>query len=134
MKSKTSATLLLVLTFILGGITGAVSFSLYRHHVNDGRPHRDIVSELAKSLQLDAAQRDEIRRIMDQSRERYRALDQQTKREYEAARLQMRPQYEAIRQETRQQIRQILHEDQKARFEDFLQSMDKQRRERESKS
>ena len=124
---------MLVLTFVLGGITGAVSFSLYHRHDADGRPHRDVVNDLAKSLSLDAAQREEIRKIMDRTRERYRALDQQTKREYEAARLQMKPQYEAIRLETRQEIRQVLHEDQIARFEEFLKDMDKQRRERESK-
>ena len=135
MRSKTSAALLLLLTLVLGGITGAVSHSLYQHHASaaSSKPHRDIVAELTRSLSLDANQKTSLKTIMDESRERYRELDQQMKHQYEAERVQMRPQYDAVRHETRQQIRQILHEDQKAGFEQFLQDIDKQRRERESK-
>ncbi len=126
MKSKTSAAMLLFLTFVLGGITGAVSYSLYLNQVAASGPRsnnsRDPVNELAQALSLDASQRQTLRHIMDQSRERYHALSQQ-----------IRPQYEAIRSETRQQIRQILRDDQKVRFEQFLQNLDKRHREREAK-
>lgn len=127
MKSKTSAALLLILTFLLGGITGAVSYSLYQNHVAAANPRsndsHDPVNELAKALSLDSKQKETLKGIMDQSRDRYRALSRQ-----------MRPQYETIRNDTRQQIRQILHDDQKARFENFLRDLDKRHREREAKS
>lgn len=127
MKSKTSAALLLILTFLLGGITGAVSYSLYQNHVAAANPKpnssRDPVNELAQALKLDAGQKETLKKIMDQSRDRYHALSQQ-----------IRPQYEAIRNETRQQIRQILYEEQKTRFEDFLKDLDRRHKEHESKS
>jgi F0F1-type ATP synthase membrane subunit b/b' len=92
------------------------------------------VNDLANTLKLDAEQKETLGKIMEKSRDRYRALDQQIRRQYETARQQMRPQYNAIRNESREEIRQILREDQKARFEEFLKEMGRQRRERESKS
>ncbi len=127
MKSKTSAALLLILTFVLGGITGAVSYSLYQNQVAASTPRpnnaRDPVNEMAATLGLDSAQKETLRRIMDQSRDRYHALSQQ-----------IRPQYEAIRNDTRQQIRQILRDDQKARFEEFLGNLDRRHKNREGKA
>jgi uncharacterized membrane protein len=127
MKSKTSASLLLVLTFLLGGVAGAVSYSLYQNHVVAANSKynnpRDIVNVLAQNLSLDAKQKDTLKGIIDQSRDRYRVLS-----------AQFRPQYETIRNETRQQIRQILREDQRARFEDFLKDTDKRHKEHDSKS
>jgi hypothetical protein len=74
-------------------------------------------------LSLDPNQKEELKVIMEQSRDRYRALSQQ-----------MRPQYEAIRNEMRQQIRQILRDDQKPRFEEFLKNLERLRqREHDSK-
>ncbi|HYK91345.1 MAG TPA: hypothetical protein VE398_21420 [Acidobacteriota bacterium] len=127
MKSKTSAAMLLMLTFLLGGITGSVSYSLYQNHVAAATPKannpHDPVNDLARALSLDALQRETLKNIMDQSRGRYHALSQQ-----------IRPQYEAIRNETRQQIRQILRDDQKTRFEEFLKDVDRRHKEREARS
>jgi uncharacterized membrane protein len=136
MKSKTSAALLLILTFLLGGVMGGVSYFLYQHNVAtpNSRSRRDPVNDLAKALNLDASQKEMLHKIMDKSRERYRTLDQQIRRQYETSRQQMRPQYDAIRTESRQEIRQILREDQKARFEEYLKEMARQRKEREPKS
>jgi uncharacterized membrane protein len=121
MKSRTNAALLLLGTFLLGVVSGAISFSLYRTHVNaSGRmknsqpsgPHK-IVEELARGLDMDSAQKEKLAVIINQSRDRYRALSKQ-----------FRPQYDTIRDQTRQEIRQILHENQKPRFEELIQEMD----------
>ncbi len=120
MKSRTGAALVLVGIFLLGGITGAVSYSLYRTHVEASAPKRparssphEIAQELAEGLNLDASQKEKLKTIIGQSRERFRAIS-----------LQVRPQYEVIRQETREQMRQILREDQKARFEEIIREID----------
>jgi CHASE3 domain sensor protein len=65
---------------------------------------------------MDSAQKEKLAVIVNQSRDRYRALSKQ-----------FRPQYDAIRAETRQEMRQILHENQKARFEELIQEMDSRR-------
>ncbi len=127
MKSKTSATLLLILTFLLGAVAGAVGYYLLATHMmvpgprSAGRssPH-DIAEELATGLSLNAEQKEKLKEIIQQSRERYRALS-----------AQFRPQYENLRNETRQQIRQILTEEQKARFEKHVQEIDQRHKNRE---
>jgi hypothetical protein len=120
MRSKTSATLMLVLTFALGAVAGVVSNHLYetRFKPSNQRPGArsappDIVEELGRGLSLNADQKSKLKEIIHESRERYRALS-----------IQFRPQYDALRDQTRQQIRQILTEEQKARFEKIITEMD----------
>ena len=126
MRSKTSASILLIGVFVLGGITGAVSYSLYRSRVEASGPRPgsrwsspDIVRKFAQDLDLRAEQQERLKIIIDQSRERFGALRQQ-----------FRPQYEAIRRETNDKIRQILREDQKAKFEKIIQEIDVGRKDR----
>ncbi len=127
MRSKTSATLMLVLTFVLGGVAGAISEHLYETRIRNapGRPQgrlgpRDIVEDMAKDLKLSPDQKDKLKGIVNQSRERYRALS-----------VQFRPQYDTIRNETNQQIRQILTEDQKTRFDAIVKDVDERHKARE---
>jgi|WetSurMetagenome_2_1015567.scaffolds.fasta_scaffold04572_4 hypothetical protein len=117
MNRKTGAVLVLVGTFVLGGLAGAVLNYIYRNQVipsttkefQSARPPGDIVEDMAKSLKLDDGQRQELIHIFEQSRERYRALS-----------LQFRPQYDALQRETDDQIRKILREDQVALFDRLL--------------
>jgi len=126
MRSKTSASILLIGVFILGGITGAVSYSLYLRRVeaSGARPgshwaSHDIVKKFAQDLDLGAEQQEQLKIIIDQSRERFGAL-----------RRQFRPQYEAIRRETNDKIRQILRDDQKTKFEKIIQENDARHKDR----
>ncbi len=114
MKSRLAVILLGILIFILGGIAGAVSHFFYQEHIKApffkaARQSPDIVGGMARELQLDAAQTESLRKIFDQSRKRFMDLSQQ-----------FWPQYETIRIETERQIKNILREDQKVRFENFL--------------
>jgi|OpeIllAssembly_1097287.scaffolds.fasta_scaffold431484_2 uncharacterized membrane protein len=125
MKPKTSATLLLALTFLLGGVAGAVSHYLYSQRASAAhRPSRppgpqEIVDQMAQDLKLDAVQKDQFKTIIGRSREKYRSLSQQ-----------FRPSYDTIRQETRQQMRAVLREDQLTRFEEIVREMDARFRDR----
>ena len=124
MKTKTSATLVLLLTFILGGITGALGYYLYARRsvialARDGgrpsNPHH-LVEELAQALSLDSSQKSKLEAIIAESRERFRTLSEQ-----------VHPQYEQIRHQTRDQIRQMLREEQKPRLDEFFKELDKRR-------
>jgi Spy/CpxP family protein refolding chaperone len=124
MKSKTSAALLLVSIFLLGGVAGGTSHYIYRNHLAASPPPRmrapnshDIAEEMAQSLKLDAQQKEQLRAIIQQSTEHYRALSRQ-----------FRPQYEKIRAETNEAIRAILRPDQRQNFEDTLDKMDSRHR------
>jgi uncharacterized membrane protein len=123
MKTKTSATLVLLLTFLLGGITGALGFYLYARRAGTvagregGRPSsHHLVEELAQALALDASQKAKLEAIVAESRERFRTLSQQ-----------VRPQYEEIRHQTRDRIRQVLREDQKPHLDEFFKELDRRR-------
>ena len=117
MNRKTGAVLVLVATFLLGGLAGGVLHYIFRNQVppatvaqvQSARPPGDIVQDMAKSLGLDDGQKQELRRIFEQSRERYRTLS-----------LQFRPQYDALRRETDEQIRLILRKDQVALYDRLL--------------
>jgi len=121
MKSKTSAALLLVSLFLLGGVAGGALQYVYRNHLVSAaipRPRlansHDIVDEMAKSLKLDASQKEQLQGIIQQSRDRYRTLSRQ-----------FQPQYEKIRAETNEAIRAILRTDQQRQFDDTLEKMDR---------
>lgn len=123
MKTKTSATLVLLLTFLLGGITGAAAFYLYARRTGafigreGGRPSpHHLADELAKALALDASQKEKLEAMVAEGRERFRTLSDQ-----------VRPQYEEIRRQTRERIRQVLREDQKPRLDEFFRELDRRR-------
>lgn len=123
MRTRTSAALMLALTFLLGTVTGAVSLYIYRGHAavaasRDPRPPgpRDIVEDMSRTLGLDAAQKQSLGQIIAQSRERYRTLSRQ-----------FRPQYDAIRDQSNQEIRAILRDDQKQKFEALIKEMEANR-------
>lgn len=127
MRSKTSATLLLVLTFLLGGIAGAVSDYLYQTRFKTasprpaGRPGPGaIVEDMAKELKLGTDQKEKLKGIVHQSRERYRALS-----------VQFRPQYDVLRDETNREIRKILTDEQKARFDMMVKDIEERHKARE---
>jgi Spy/CpxP family protein refolding chaperone len=117
-NSKIGASLLLLAIFTLGAVAGVVSHSLYVNHEAAAAAKtvpqtRNIVEDLARNLKLDGAQKQQLKVILDQSREKYRALSHE-----------FRPRYEVIRNETNEQIRKILHDEQKARFEEFVRNLD----------
>jgi Spy/CpxP family protein refolding chaperone len=126
MKSKTSAALLLVAIFVLGGVAGGVSHYLYENHFVSNPPPRprvpnshDIVEEMAQHLKLDAQQKEQLKAIVQQSRDHYRVLSRQ-----------FQPQYEKIRGETNEAIREILRPDQRKQYEATLEKMDARHRDR----
>jgi len=129
MRSKTSATLLLLATFALGGISGSIAYYLYhvrptaaqsQRNSRGGGPHNP-VDELAAGLQLNMEQKQKLSVIIEQSGEKYRKLSRD-----------FRPQYESIRLETRQAIREILTPEQRDRFENIIRQEQERRRPRGS--
>jgi Spy/CpxP family protein refolding chaperone len=128
MRSKTSATVILIATFALGCVAGGVAHSLYHNRISseESRPPtqagpQGITGVLGNYLELDSAQKEELKDIVARSRERFRALSQQ-----------FAPQYDSIRVDMRQQIRNLLRPAQQGKFEEFLRDLDKRRKERES--
>ncbi len=125
MKSKTSAALLLVAIFCLGCVAGGFAHFLYRANLGTTAAARarvpnshDIVEEMALQLKMDSRQKEQLRVIVQQSRDRYRVLSRQ-----------FQPQYEKIRGETNEAIRTILSPDQRRQYDATLERMDARHRE-----
>jgi uncharacterized membrane protein len=113
MKSRLSIALLGILVFLLGGVAGAASFYLYCEHIRATVPTiskvEDVVEEMAQELQLNAQQKAAVIVIISDIRNRYRALSQE-----------FRPRWQELRRESDDRINALLREDQKPRFEKFL--------------
>jgi Spy/CpxP family protein refolding chaperone len=125
MKSKLNVVLLGILIFVLGGVAGAVSYYIYRDHnkaaaAKTGTGPRDIVEGMARELNLDAQQKEKLRVIFGESRNRFQELNERFRPLYENLNNQFWPQWQKIRDETDDQVRKILRPDQKAHFEEFL--------------
>ena len=105
--------LVLLVIFILGGVTGASLDSLYRLRERQGgrdggrRGGRtDMFERMRRDLNLSEQQATEIRAILDQTRNDYRAL-----------RAEVRPRYDAVRQQARSRIRALLTPEQQKLFD-----------------
>src|SRR5262249_42270018 len=91
MRSRTTAALLILGTFALGVVSGAVGFSLYRTRAEAAtrstrEKGQDIVERLAHDLQMDAAQKARLKVIMDKTRERFRAVHDEVAPRFDAIR------------------------------------------------
>jgi hypothetical protein len=118
--SKVRAVGLLILTFLIGGIAGAVSLHLYQSRVSRtplaGIPARpSFIELLIQTTSLDAEQQEALKTIVNKRVERYRAFD------------------EEMRQETKAQILQILRPDQKPKFDQLLERLNEQRKQWEKR-
>ncbi|MDA2923830.1 hypothetical protein MYX65_04085 [Acidobacteria bacterium AH-259-L09] len=136
MKSRSKAILWVLLVFLVGVVFGGTLTFLgvqarlseasdspgWRHETRSKQPPERSVNHLAELLDLDASQKSELRRILEQSRQHFLEANREAKK-----------QSRAIRLETRKQIRAILQPAQIAAFEEFLKEKehDRQRHRRE---
>jgi len=113
MKSRLNIALLGILVFLLGGVAGAASYYLYCEHLRTAVSTiptiEDVVDGMAQELQLDAQQKESVKIIISEIRNRYRSLS-----------LEFRPRWEELRKESDDRINALLRDDQKPRFEKFL--------------
>jgi Spy/CpxP family protein refolding chaperone len=111
------AYLYFALTFVLGVIVGGVGILLFGwysgrwHH----RPPRteQIVEYLHRELNLDPAQTQQVRKIVEETGKKFAAIHKQ-----------MDTQFDAVRDESREETRKILGPDQLAKFNALVQKWD----------
>ncbi len=126
-RAKTRLILWLVVVgvFVLGGVTGAALDSAYRlkrggspcHEPRGGRRPEDVFEHMRRDLNLTDEQAEQIRAILEQTRNEYRAL-----------RAEARPRYDRIRQGARERIRALLTAEQRERFDAKVAERDARRR------
>jgi flagellar biosynthesis chaperone FliJ len=111
-----------ILVFVLGIIIGGVGVHVWEARQAGTRamtkPSRDdVIQQLTKELDLNSQQQQQLSSIIDDTRARWRALY-----------APLDAQHEAIRQQSRDKIRAILTLEQHAKFENFMQRVDAERK------
>ncbi|NLT68832.1 MAG: hypothetical protein GXX84_19760 [Acidobacteria bacterium] len=134
MKSKLGIVSLGILVFLLGGVAGFVTNSLYREHINPPQnmfQPTDVIEGIARELNLDSGQKDQLKeifrettlefqRLNEEFGPKYDILNKQYGPKYEELNRIYRPRFDSIRNRSDQKIRDILNPEQKKKFEDFL--------------
>lgn len=112
--------------FVLGCVTGAALDSAYRLRA-EGRPRPqqgrgDFFMSLQNNLDLDARQTEQIRAIIDETREGYRQLQ-----------TEVRPRYDTLRRDGRTRIRALLTPEQQQKFDRMTAERDARRQAEEER-
>ena len=109
--------------FVLGCVTGAALDSAYRLRAEGHRrPQRhqqgrdDFFKSLQKNLDLDARQTEQIRAVIDETREGYRQLQ-----------TEVSPRYDSLRRDGRARIRALLTPEQQQKFDQMTAERDARR-------
>ena len=120
-RVKLKIWLVLLVVFVLGGVTGAALTGLYRSRASSGRTesHERAVSEriekMRQDLKLDDQQTAAVRTILDETRNEYRTL-----------RTELRPRFDEPRLKARARIRALLNSEQQQKFDAMVAAQDAQ--------
>ncbi len=127
--SKARAAVLLLAVLLLGGLLGATTVRMLEgdagtHPRRTMRPgHEGYMEWLTAELDLTPEQRAEVNAIVSEHRERMAELWRE-----------LRPRFETVKRDFRREVGAVLNEDQRARFEELLESRSKHRRSDEKKT
>ena len=120
-RVKLKIWLVLVVVFVLGGVTGAALTGLYRSRASSGRTESreramsERVEKMRQDLKLDDQQAAAVRTILDETRNEYRAL-----------RTELRPRFDEPRLKARARIRALLNSEQQQKFDAMVAAQDAQ--------
>ena len=121
---------LVFVVFFIGIATGVLIANFYQTRVSGNRgdngdrtvraqrAQRDVKS-MHDYLGLDETQRSQVDKIMEDTRSRFRELQKQTQ-----------PQFAEIQEASRTQIRGVMNDEQRKKFDEFIETQNKRRRPR----
>jgi Spy/CpxP family protein refolding chaperone len=119
--TKLKIWLVLLIVFVLGGVTGAALGGLYRSRASSERPEKtmhDRFEKMRRELNLTDEQTKAVSSILDETRNEYRALH-----------TELKPRFDEPRQKARAQIRGLLTPEQQQKFDAMVAQRDAHREE-----
>jgi predicted metalloprotease len=121
-ETRVKIWLVLLVVFVLGGVTGAALTGLLRSRASGGRPEsrEQRFEKMRQDLKLDNQQTSAVRAILDETRNEYRAL-----------RTELRPRFEEPRLKARAKIRALLNAEQQQKFDVMTAQQDAQHNQEE---
>ena len=132
MESKTSshskARILIAAVFIIGFAAGALSLNLYQKFTAtapvDPRDRTGvIIQRMDEKVSLSGPQKDQIRQILDSSRDKYNEI----RWRMEPCTKDFTKDFDAVRQQSRNEIRAVLTDKQLPEFEKMTEEQDRER-------
>jgi hypothetical protein len=114
-RTRLKIWLVLVVVFVLGGVTGSALTGLLRSRASGDRAEsrEQRFEKMRQDLSLDDKQTTAVRAILDETRNEYRAL-----------RTELRPRFEEPRLKARARIRALLNADQQKKFDVMVAQQD----------
>jgi esterase/lipase len=122
---RQKASLWLAVVFLLGAALGGVLGYAFAHRSYAAEP--SVLSAEARRVQRREKLNQEVGLTPDQQKHVAAILDQ-AQGEYKSVHTVMDPQIEAVRQKTREKIREVLTDEQKPKFAEFLRKLDDERK------
>ncbi len=119
--TKLKIWLVLLIVFVLGGVTGAALGGLYRSRASSERPEKamhDRFEKMRRELNLTDEQTKAVSNILDETRNEYRALH-----------TELKPRFDEPRQKARAKIRALLSAEQQGKFDAMVAQRDAHREE-----
>ena len=119
--TKLKIWLVLLVVFVLGGVTGAALGGLYRSRASSERPEKAMHERFEKmrsELNLTDEQTKAVSAILDETRNEYRALH-----------VELKPRFDEPRQKARARIRALLSAEQQQKFDAMVAQRDAHREE-----
>ena len=119
--TKLKIWLVLLIVFVLGGVTGAALGGLYRSRASSERPEKamhDRFEKMRRELNLTDEQTKAVSNILDETRNEYRALH-----------TELKPRFDEPRQKARARIRALLSAEQQQKFDAMVAQRDAHREE-----
>lgn len=134
-NSRSKARLIVVTVFVIGFAAGALSLNLYERlnpsSKNNGRGGAEVfLKKISNEVGLKSEQEDQIKKILDETREKYRAV----REEMEPAMKGFEPRFNAVREESRNRIRALLTPEQLPKYEEMVSKHDRMRAEEKERS
>ena len=109
--SKKQAYAVILSTFVLGALTGALGLNLFKSSAfsnNSRAPRPAMIETLATELKLTEQQRVEVQKVLDE-----------TKQQFDEMGKQVRPQFQQIRDDSRTKIKALLTPEQQTLFDEW---------------
>lgn len=125
-RTRLKIWLVLLLVFVLGGVTGAALTGLYRsrasgnRHASREQAMQERFEKMRQELSLNDQQTTQVRQILEETRNEYRAL-----------RSELRPRFDEPRLKARTRIRALLNTEQQQKFDVIVAKQDAEHNQQE---
>jgi hypothetical protein len=135
-SSQTKARLIVVSVFVIGFAAGALSLNLYQQMTSSkekngrrGGPEF-LIQRMNDRIGLTAEQQDQIRKILDETNEKYREI----RSELEPRIKDFEPRFNSVREQSRDRIRALLTPEQLPKYEKMIEERDRAREQERDRS